>query len=207
MSHHHLRGFGLSKFLLSKMRWFGDLIWFDWGDWFVDWGEWGDWGDWGEWGECGDWGEWGVTQLVKDYFVQKALDSNLNNSINEFYEFRNFMNTWSQEDNNYTNLLLTGYECKPVKSIFIIIFLYQVYAILGVVSQYQLYSSSANSSAAIPGPKLNNDDFYDIEQVTSKFSFLWSLAGFLWHYLSIRRFFIMMLHKTMAFYRTFDIIA
>ena len=57
-----------------------------------------------------------VTQLVKDYFVQKALDSNLNNSINEFYEFRNFMNTWSQEDNNYTNLLLTGYECKPVKN-------------------------------------------------------------------------------------------
>ena len=38
-----------------------------------------------------------VTQLVKDYFVQKALDSNLNNSINEFYEFRNFMNTWSQQ--------------------------------------------------------------------------------------------------------------
>ena len=31
------------------------------------------------------------------YFVQKALDSNLNNSINEFYEFRNFMNTWSQQ--------------------------------------------------------------------------------------------------------------
>ena len=25
-----------------------------------------------------------VTQLVKDYFVQKALDSNLNNSINEW---------------------------------------------------------------------------------------------------------------------------
>ena len=47
--------------------------------------------------------------------MQKALDSNLNNSINEFYEFRNFINTWSQ-DNNYTNLLLTGYECKPVKS-------------------------------------------------------------------------------------------
>ena len=39
-----------------------------------------------------------VTQLVKDYFVQKALDSNLNHSINEFYEFRNFMNTWSQEE-------------------------------------------------------------------------------------------------------------
>ena len=57
-----------------------------------------------------------VTQLVKDYFVQKALDSNLNNSINEFYEFRNFMNTWSQH-NNYTDLLLTGYECKPVKKI------------------------------------------------------------------------------------------
>ena len=61
-----------------------------------------------------------VTQLVKDYFVQKALDSNLNNGINEFYEFRNFMNTWSQQeqeqqDKNYTNLLLTGYECKPVK--------------------------------------------------------------------------------------------
>ena len=36
-----------------------------------------------------------VTQLVKDYFVQKALDSNLNNSINEFYEFRKFMNTCS----------------------------------------------------------------------------------------------------------------
>ena len=51
-----------------------------------------------------------------------------------------------------------------------IIFLFQVYAILGVVSQYQLYSSSANSSAATPGPKLNNDDFYDIEQVTSNFS-------------------------------------
>ena len=48
--------------------------------------------------------------------MQKALDSNLNNSINEFYEFRNFMNTWSQQqDKNYTNLLLTGYECKPVK--------------------------------------------------------------------------------------------
>ena len=47
--------------------------------------------------------------------MQKALDSNLNNSINEFYEFRNFMNTWSQH-NNYTNLLLTGYECKPVKT-------------------------------------------------------------------------------------------
>ena len=43
----------------------------------------------------------------------KALDSNLNNSINEFYEFRNFNNTWSQ-DNNYTNLLY-GYGCKPVK--------------------------------------------------------------------------------------------
>ena len=29
---------------------------------------------------------------------------------------RNFMNTWSQQQhNNYTNLLLTGYECKPVK--------------------------------------------------------------------------------------------
>ena len=41
---------------------------------------------------------WTVTQLVKYYFVQKALDSNLNNSINEFYEFRNFMNTWSQEE-------------------------------------------------------------------------------------------------------------
>ena len=55
---------------------------------------------------------------MKDYFVQKALDSNLNNSINEFYEFRNFMNTWSQDNNNnnYTNLLLTGYECKPVKT-------------------------------------------------------------------------------------------
>ena len=54
---------------------------------------------------------------MKDYFVQKALDSNLNNSINEFYEFRNFINTWSQDNNNnnYTNLLLTGYECKPVK--------------------------------------------------------------------------------------------
>ena len=28
------------------------------------------------------------------------------------------MNTWSQQqqqDKNYTNLLLTGYECKPVK--------------------------------------------------------------------------------------------
>ena len=58
-----------------------------------------------------------VTQLVKDYFVQKALDSNLNTSINEFYEFRNFMNTWSQDNNNYTNLLSTGYECKPVKSL------------------------------------------------------------------------------------------
>ena len=58
-----------------------------------------------------------VTQLVKDYFVQKALDSNLNNSINEFYEFRYFMNTWSQQQHkNYTNLLLTGYECKPVKN-------------------------------------------------------------------------------------------
>ena len=60
-----------------------------------------------------------VTQLVRDYFVQKALDSNLNNSISEFYEFRNFMNTWSQQelqDKYYTNLLLTGYECKPVKS-------------------------------------------------------------------------------------------
>lgn len=44
------------------------------------------------------------------------------------------------------------------------IYILHVYAILGVVSQYQLYSSSANSSAAIPGPKLNNDDFYDIEQ-------------------------------------------
>ena len=50
--------------------------------------------------------------------MQKALDSKLNNSINELYEFRNFMNTWSQQeqqDKNYTNLLLTGYECKPVK--------------------------------------------------------------------------------------------
>ena len=26
------------------------------------------------------------------------------------------MNTWSQQDKNYTNLLLTGYECKPVKT-------------------------------------------------------------------------------------------
>ena len=37
-------------------------------------------------------------------------------SMNEFYEIANFMNTWSQQHNNYTNLLLTGYECKPVKS-------------------------------------------------------------------------------------------
>ena len=46
--------------------------------------------------------------------MQKALDCNLNNNINEFYELRNLMNTWSQHK-NYTNLLLTGYECKPVK--------------------------------------------------------------------------------------------
>ena len=49
--------------------------------------------------------------LVKDYFVQKALDSNLNNSINEFYEHL------VPTHNNYTDLLLTGYECKPVKNI------------------------------------------------------------------------------------------
>ena len=30
--------------------------------------------------------------------MQKALDSNLNHSINEFYELRNFMNTWSQQE-------------------------------------------------------------------------------------------------------------
>ena len=39
-----------------------------------------------------------VTQLVKDYFVQKAFDSNLNHSINEFYELRILMNTWSQQE-------------------------------------------------------------------------------------------------------------
>ena len=32
------------------------------------------------------------------YFVQKALDSNLNNNINELYELRNLMNTWSQQE-------------------------------------------------------------------------------------------------------------
>ena len=33
--------------------------------------------------------------ISEGLFVQKALDSKLNNSIKEFYEFRNFMNTWS----------------------------------------------------------------------------------------------------------------
>ena len=61
-----------------------------------------------------------VTQLVKDYFVQKALDSNLNHSINEFYEFRNFMNTCSQQQQEQQQLHESSvnrlYECKPVKT-------------------------------------------------------------------------------------------
>ena len=81
-----------------------------------EWGEWGEWGELGEWGEWGDWGDWGdgvigvngVTQLVEDYFVQKALYSN------------EFLGSWTygliNKNNNYTNLLLTGYECKPVKT-------------------------------------------------------------------------------------------
>ena len=71
----------------------------------------------------GDWGVWGeFRNFMNGHTISegKALDSNLNNSINEF---RNFMNTWSQQqeqDKNYMDLLLTGYECKPVKTVRVI---------------------------------------------------------------------------------------
>ena len=49
-----------------------------------------------------------ITQLVEDYFVQKALYSN------------EFLGSWTygliNKNNNYTNLLLTGYESKQVKT-------------------------------------------------------------------------------------------
>ena len=55
--------------IIVIIGWLGWMGWLEWLGWkWGEWGEWGDWGDWGEWGELGDWAE-----------------------------FRNSMNTWSQE--------------------------------------------------------------------------------------------------------------